>query len=176
MHCNHNYFGNRELVAKFTPLEFQVTLSSNIGGNHELTDSYGFGLDNFYYNSSYRLRVTPDQHFVFSKWSGDSASILMLEDPNSYDTKLTVKADLNLTAIFSERSYQLNVLGSAGSQSLSPESGQFPFSIVDIQQFKRGHQSTPHPNLHTLVPLIQKPICQPTLFVISFCHCPFQSS
>ena len=134
--------GNRELVAKFTPLEFQVTISSNTGGNHELVDSYGFGLDNFYYNSSYSLSVTPDQHFLFSGWSGDSASLSMLEDQNSYYTKLTVEADLNLTAIFSERSYQLNVLGSAGYESLSPESGQFAASsMVDIEAVPRdGYQ------------------------------------
>jgi len=135
--------GDMDLVAVFIRNTYVVGKDPEpFGGSYEILDINGSTQQTYQHGLQYTLRSIPDKHFGFTSWSSSDAGLSMIAHPQSAETTFIPVADVNITAIFSELSYELNVESSQGFASInlagninnqSPNKGSFPAtSTVDV--------------------------------------------
>ena len=113
-----NVQGGHALVAVFTPLTYDINVSSTSGGNAQVVQQPG----PYPFDGNYTLSATANYGFSFAGWTGDANSIALLSSTNSNLTsfKLTHPGHLTYNANFTENQYMLTVLYGTGGASASP--------------------------------------------------------
>jgi uncharacterized repeat protein (TIGR02543 family) len=113
-----NVEGGHALVAVFTPLSYNITVTSTSGGSGQVVQQPG----PYPFDGNYTLSASANYGYSFSGWTGDANSIALLPSTSStlVPFLLTHPGNLSFTANFTENQYLLTVLYGTGGASASP--------------------------------------------------------
>ena len=76
----HTISGDLQLIAIFVPQNFTVSINSIGGGNISVLEANGSDANEFFLTLEYFLFLSPDEHYEFSGWSGNTE---MLNEQNN---------------------------------------------------------------------------------------------
>jgi uncharacterized repeat protein (TIGR02543 family) len=113
-----NVQGGHALVAVFTPLNYNIAVTSTSGGSAQVVQQPG----PYPFDGNYTLSASANYGYSFSGWTGDANSIALLPSTNNTLASflLTHPGNLSFTANFTENQYLLTVLYGTGGASASP--------------------------------------------------------
>jgi len=106
---------DKEVTAHFKEVEYSLTV--NIEGNGTVVDEEGFkfedgGTKDYIRNAEVTLTANPDEHWYFVKWTGT-------HEGSEEEINLTIDEDKEITAVFEEHRYELNVTTAGQGQVLT---------------------------------------------------------
>ncbi len=111
--------GSKSVNASFTPLDFSLSVSSQVGGSVSGGGTFPFG-------TRTPINAIPNPSHVFQKWVGSG-----LDDSNSSSTFVTVSGNLNIVANFTVKpatNRSLVLLSSPSDGGIAVGSGSYPQS------------------------------------------------
>ncbi len=118
--------GDYVITAEFAATDYNLTVSSTMGGN---VTSPGEGTFGYQSGETVNLEAMADKHYHFVRWSGGNTTVA---DPTSNSTTITMHDNYSITAEFAIDVYNLTINSTAGGSVAVPGEGNFTYNATEV--------------------------------------------